>query len=287
MTVDQRIIDEYDRFAHGDISRRELLDRLATLAGGAAAGLALLPLIEGDAMAQIVPENDSRLATERIKYDAAGTQWTAYLARLKPTQKRPAVLVISEIWGLNAHIEDVARRFAIEGFLALAPDVLSPTGGTPPDSQQAFKLIGALNPQETVTRLAATVALLAKHAESTGKVGVVGFCWGGGMVNQVAVAAGASLNAAVAYYGPQVPAGDVPRISAPLLLHYGSLDTRINGGIADYETALKANKKTCEIFMYDGAAHAFNNDTNEKSYNKAAATLAWGRTIAFFKKYLV
>jgi carboxymethylenebutenolidase len=284
--LDQRIVDVYEGFTRGDISRRELLDRLATLAGGAAAGLALLPLIEGEAMAQIVPATDSRLATERIQYDAAGTQMTGYLARLKPTEKRPAVLVISEIWGLNAHIEDVSRRFALEGFLALAPDVLSPTGGTPADSQDAFKRIGALNPQETVTRLAAAVTLLAKHPESTGKVGVVGFCWGGGMVNQLAVAAGKSLNAGVAYYGPQPPAGDVPKISAPLLLHYGATDTRIDAGIADYEAALKANNKTYQIFVYDGAGHAFNNDTNPQSYNKEAATLAWGRTLAFFKKYL-
>jgi carboxymethylenebutenolidase len=284
--LDQRIIDVYDGFTRGHISRRELLDRLATLAGGAAAGLALLPLIEGEAMAQIVPANDSRLATERIQYDAAGTQMTGYLARMKPTQKRPAVLVISEIWGLNAHIEDVSRRFAVEGFLALAPDVLSPTGGTPADSQDAFKRIQALNPQETVTRMAATVTYLAKHPESTGKVGVVGFCWGGGMVNQLAVAAGQALGAGVAYYGPQVPAGDVPKISAPLLLHYGATDARIDAGIPDYEAALKANNKTYQIFMYDGAGHAFNNDTNTQSYNKEAATLAWGRTIAFFKKYL-
>jgi carboxymethylenebutenolidase len=287
MTLDQRIIDVYDRFTRGDMNRRELLDRLGALAGGTAAALALLPLLEGDASAQMVPESDSRLATQRVQYDAAGARMTGYLARLKPAQKRPAVVVISEIWGLNAHIEDVSRRLAIEGFLALAPDVLSPTGGTPADGQQAFKLINALNPQETVARLAATVAFLAKHAESTGKVGVVGFCWGGGMVNQLAAAAGASLNAGVAYYGPQIPAADVPKISAPLLLHYGSLDARINGGIPDYEAALKANKKTYEIFMYEGAGHAFNNDTNEKSYNKEAATLAWGRTIAFFKKYLV
>jgi carboxymethylenebutenolidase len=286
MTLDQKIIDLYDTFTRGGLSRRAFLDRLAAIAGGAAAALALLPLLEDNyATAQMIPESDSRLAAARIQYDAAGTQMTGYLARLKPTQKRPAVIVISENRGLNAHIQDVARRVAVEGFLALAPDALSPLGGTPADEAQAAKMIGSLDPKETVARMAATVALLARHAESTGKVGVVGFCWGGGMVNQLA-AAGTSLNAGVAYYGAQIPAADVPRISAPLLLHYGSLDERIDAGIAAYEAALKANKKTYEIFMYEGANHAFNNDTNAERYNKAAATLAWGRTIAFFKKYL-
>jgi carboxymethylenebutenolidase len=284
--LDQRVIDLYDRFAHGGMSRREFLDRLAQVAGGAAAALALVPLLEDNyAMAQVIPENDGRLAGERIQYDAAGTQMTGYLARLKPTQKRPAVIVISENRGLTPHIQDVARRVAVEGFLALAPDPLSPLGGTPKDEAEAAKMIGSLNPKETVARLAATVAFLARHAESTGKVGVVGFCWGGGMVNQLA-AAGTSLNAGVAYYGAQIPAADVPRISAPLLLHYASLDERINAGIADYEAALQANKKTYEKYVYEGAQHAFNNDTNAARYNKEAATLAWGRTIAFFKKYL-
>jgi carboxymethylenebutenolidase len=283
--VDPKLIALYDRFSQGELTRRELLERLAAVAGSAAAALAVLPLLERNAAAQVVPEHDSRLAAERITYDAAGTQMTGYLARLKPGQKRPAVLVISENRGLSPHIQDVARRMALEGFLSLAPDVLSPMGGTPADDSQAPKMIGSLDPKETVARLAATVAFLARHAESTGKVGAVGFCWGGGMVNQLA-AAGTSLNAGVAYYGAQLPAADVPRVSAPLMLHYGSLDERINAGIPAYEAALKANKKPCELFMYDGANHAFNNDTNAERYNKAAATLAWGRTIAFFKKNL-
>ena len=286
MALDQRIIDLYDTFTRGGMSRRELLNRLAQAAGSAAAALALLPLLEDNyAMAQTIPENDSRLAAGRIQYDAAGTQMTGYLARLKPTQKRPAVLVISENRGLNPHIQDVARRVAVEGFLALAPDPLSSSGGTPADENEAAKMIGSLNPKETLARFAATVAFLARHAESTGKVGVVGFCWGGGLVNQLA-AGGTSLNAGVAYYGAQIPAADVPKISAPLLLHYGSLDERIDAGIADYEAALKANHKTYEKYMYEGANHAFNNDTNAERYNKAAATLAWSRTIAFFKKNL-
>jgi carboxymethylenebutenolidase len=204
---------------------------------------------------------------------------------LKGGQKRPGVIVIHENRGLNPHIQDVARRLAVEGFLALAPDMLTPLGGTPKDADQAAKMISSLNAGETVTRLAAAVPFLARHAQSTGKVGVVGFCWGGGNVNVLA-AAGTSLNAGVAYYGMQLPAADVPKISAPLVLHYASLDTRINAGIADYEAALKANNKTYEKYMYEGANHAFNNDTNAARYDKEAATLAWNRTIAFFKKYL-
>lgn len=285
--MDQKIIDLCDEFAHGGISRRDFIDRLAVLAGGAAAALALLSVVENNyALAQTIPETDERLATARVEYEAGGVKIAGYLARLKGGQKRPGVIVIHENRGLNPHIQDVARRVAVEGFLAFAPDMLSPLGGTPEDQDQAAKMIGSLNAAETVTRAAGAVPFLARHAESTGKVGVVGFCWGGGMVNQVAAAAGTSLNAGVAYYGMQVPAADVPKISAPLLLHYASIDERINAGIANYEAALKANNKTYEKYMYEGANHAFNNDTNAARYNKEAATLAWGRTIAFFKKHL-
>ncbi len=284
--MEQRIIDLYDEFTHGGMGRRDFVDRLARLAGSTAAALALLPLLQNNyALAQTVPEDDDRLASGRVEYDAAGTKMAGYLARLKGNQKRPAVIVIHENRGLNPHIRDVARRLALEGFLVLAPDMLSPAGGTPADEDEATKMIGGLNPAETIARLSAAVPYLARHAESTGKVGVVGFCWGGGMVNQLAVA-GTSLAAGVSYYGMQVPAADVPKISAPLLLHYASLDQRINAGIADYETALKANNKTYEKFMYEGANHAFNNDTNAARYNKEAATLAWSRTVAFLKKHL-
>jgi carboxymethylenebutenolidase len=179
----------------------------------------------------------------------------------------------------------VARRMAVEGFLALAPDMLSPLGGTPAEEDKATKMIGSLNAGETVARLAAAVPFLAHHPGSTGKVGVVGFCWGGGMVNRLA-AAGTSLNAGVAYYGAQLPAAEVSNVSAPLLLHYASLDQRINAGIPDYEAALKAGRKTYELYMYEGANHAFNNDTNTARYTKEAADLAWSRTIKFFRKYL-
>jgi carboxymethylenebutenolidase len=284
--MNQKIIDLYDEFTRGGMSRRNFLDRLAHLAGGAAAAAALVPFLQNnDVLAQTVSESDSRLAVERVEYEAGGGKIAGYLARPKGGQKRPAVIVIHENRGLNPHIQDVARRLAVDGFLALSPDLLSPLGGTPADADQAAKMIGTLNAGETVARLAGTVSYLARHAESTGKVGVVGFCWGGGMVNRLA-AAGTSLNAGVAYYGAQIPAADVPKITSPLVLHYASIDERINAGIADYEAALKANNKTYEKYMYEGASHAFNNDTNAARYNKEAATLAWSRTIAFLKKAL-
>lgn len=284
--MDQKVIDLYDDYTHGGLGRRDFLDRLAHLAGGGAAALALLPFLENNyALAQTIAPDDARLATGRVEYDAGGSKIAGYLARPKGGQKHPAVIVIHENRGLNLHIEDVARRLAVEGFLALAPDLLSPLGGTPPDPDKAVGLIGKLDAAETIARLAATVPFLAKHAESTGAVGVVGFCWGGGMANRLA-AAGTTLNASVPYYGMQLPAADVPRLSAPLLLHYASLDQRINAGIADYEAALKANNKTYELHVYEGASHAFNNDTNTARYNKEAATLAWSRTVSFLKKHL-
>jgi carboxymethylenebutenolidase len=286
MVMNDDIIHLYGDYTRGDLGRRAFLDAVGKIVGGSAAAAALLPALEASSpQGPIVAEDDSRLTTGRIEYDAAGTKMAGYLARLKGGRKRPGVIVIHENRGLNPHIQDVARRFAVEGFLALAPDALSPLGGTPADETEATKMIGGLDQAETVARLAAAVKYLAAHPESTGKVGVVGFCWGGGMVNQL-MAAGTSLNAGVAYYGRQLPAADVPKITAPILFHYGSLDTRINAGIAEYEAALKANNKIFESYVYEGANHAFNNNTNPTRYSKEAADLAWSRTIAFLKKYL-
>jgi carboxymethylenebutenolidase len=284
--MSQDIINLYDEYSHGGMDRRAFLERLAQVAGSSAAALALLPVLEANyGQGPIVAPDDKSLVTGKAEYDAAGTKMTGYLARQTGGKKHPAVIVISENRGLNAHIEDVARRFAVEGFLAFAPDPLSQFGGTPADPAEVSKLFGSLNAAETVARLAAGVKFLATHAESTGKVGVVGFCWGGGMVNRLA-AAGTTLNAGVSYYGSQLPVAEVPKISCPLMLHYGSLDTRINAGIPDYEAALKEHKKTYELFMYEGANHAFNNNTNATRYSKDAADLAWKRTVEFFKKYL-
>ena len=283
--MDQRIIDLYDSFTHGGIDRRDFLDRLAKIAGSSAAALVLLPLLQNDyARAAIVAPDDARLAIDTVSYDAAGTPINGYLARLKSKGKRPAVIVLHENRGLNPHIQDVARRIALEGFLSLGVDMLSPLGGTPADEDKARDMVGTLKPDETAKQLAAAVPFLEHHAESTGKVGIVGFCWGGGIVNRVAVLA-PDLKAGVIYYGLQVPADQVTAIRAPLLLHYAGLDQRVNAGIAAYEAALKANNKRYTIHVYPDVNHAFNNDTSNR-YDKPAADLAWSRTIAFFKENL-
>jgi len=284
--VNQQCIELFDEFTHGTMSRRDFMERLAKLAGGAAAAATLVPILQNNyAEAGIVPEDDERLVTETATYEVDGTTMSGYLARLKGGEKRPAVIVIHENRGLNPHIQDVARRMALEGFLAFAPDALSPVGGTPEDSDRAREMIYELDDDQTLARMVAAVAFLAGHAESTGKVGAIGFCWGGGMVNKLA-AAGTSLAAGVPYYGRQIPVEEVPKISAPLCLQYAGLDKRINAGIDDYVAALEADSKTFEVHIYEGANHAFNNDTNEARYDKAAADLAWGRTIAFLKRYL-
>jgi carboxymethylenebutenolidase len=283
--MDQCIIELYDKFTHGGLSRREFLDRLAEIAGSAAAALALLPLLQNDyARAATVAPDDVRLATDKASYDAEGTRISGYLARLKGEAKRPAVIVIHENRGLNPHIEDVARRLALEGFLSFAVDLLSPLGGTPADEDKARDMIGTLNADQTAQRVAAAVPFLEKHPESNGKVGAVGFCWGGGMVNRLAVLS-PDLKAAVAYYGIQPPASQVPAIKAALLLHYAGLDKRVDAGIPAYEAALKAHHKRYTIYIYPNVNHAFNNDTGSR-YDKQAADLAWGRTVAFLKENL-
>jgi carboxymethylenebutenolidase len=284
--MDQRIIQLFDEYTHGGMSRRSFLDRLTTLAGGAAAATALLPLLENNyAHAQVVPENDPRITAETVQ--VPGVQGlTGYLVKPKTGGgKLPAVLVIHENRGLNPHIKDVTRRMATEGFLALGLDYLSPIGGTPADEDKGRDMIGTLKAPDVVSSGRAAVAFLEKHQDGNGKVGAVGFCWGGLAVNNLAVAE-PNLDAGVAYYGRQPPADQVANIKAPLMLHYASLDEPVNKGIPDYEAALKKAGKTYEIHMYEGANHAFNNDTNAARYDKKAADLAWGRTVAFFKKHL-
>ncbi len=283
--MDQRIIELYDSFTHGGINRRAFLDRLAEIAGSSAAALALLPLLQNDyARAATVAPDDARLAIETASYDAPGATISGYLARLKANDKCPAVIVIHENRGLNPHIKDIARRVALAGFLAYAVDMLSPLGGTPADEDKARDMIGTLNAEQTAHRIAAAVPFLKRHKRSTGAVGTVGFCWGGGMVNRIAVLS-PDLKAGVAYYGAQPPADQVKSIQAPLLLHYAGLDQHIDAGIPAYEAALKANHKRYTIYVYPNVNHAFNNDTSNR-YDKPAADLAWSRTIAFFKANL-
>lgn len=284
--MDQRIINLYDRFTHGGMSRRAFLDRLADIAGSTAAAAALLPLLQNDyAQAAIIAPDDGRLAIERITFDSPKGRIGGYLARPAAKGKRPVVLVIHENRGLNPHLEDVARRLAIEGFAAYAIDLLSLVGGTPANEDAARDLHGKLDPKDAVATLVAAVTFLKSHPESTGKVGTVGFCFGGAMVNQLA-AASPELDAAVAYYGRQIPAAQVAAIKAPLLLHYAEKDDGVNAGIPAYEAALKANNKAYVIHTYPGTQHAFNNDTGAARYDKAAADLAWGRTVAFLKNKL-
>jgi carboxymethylenebutenolidase len=284
-TIDQAIIDLYDEYTHTSLPRRVFLDRLTRLAGGTAAALALLPLLENGAAAAIVPPEDPRLDIARLSFPGASGPINAYRARPRGAGRLPAVVVIHENRGLNPHIEDVARRLALEGFLAVAPDALTPAGGTPPDQDKARDMIGKLDRAQTIANYSAAVTWLKAGADGNGKVGVVGFCWGGGMVNQVAVNL-PGLDAGVAYYGAVPRASDVPKIKAPLLLHYAGLDKRINAGKAGYEAALKSAGKDYAMHLYEGANHAFNNDTNAARYNRAAAELAWGRTVAFLRRHL-
>ncbi len=283
--MDPRIIELYDRFTHGALTRRAFLDRLGALAGGRAAATALLPLLTNDyALAQTVAEGDPRVAAESVTIDEA-RRLTGYLVRPSAGGRAPTVLVIHENRGLNPHIRDVARRFAAEGFLALALDYLSPLGGTPADEDRAREMIGTLKPDDILASSRGAIRWLEARPDGNGRAGAVGFCWGGAAVNELAVS-DPELDAGVAYYGRQAAAERVPAIRAPLLLHYGGLDERINAGIPAYEAALKAAGKSYELHVYEGAHHAFNNDTAPARFNKEAADLAWGRTLAFLRRHL-
>ena len=283
--MDQRFIELFDRYTHGGMSRRAFLDRLSLLAGSAAAASLLLPMLENNyARAETIAENDPRIATETVSIPGVDGL-KGYLVTPKSGGKHAGVVVTHENRGLNPHIKDVARRVGVEGFTALAVDCLSPMGGTPEDADKAAAMIATLKPEDVVADARAAVAALKSRPDANGKVGAVGFCWGGGGINDLAVAE-PGLAAAVSYYGRQPSADKVPSIKAALLLHYAGLDERIDAGIPAYEAALKQAGKTYEIFIYPNVNHAFNNDTNEARYNKEAADLAWSRTIAFLKKYL-
>jgi carboxymethylenebutenolidase len=282
----QSAITLCDRFTHGEIGRRDFLERLAALAGSSAAATALVAALSNDhARAAIVDPGDRRLVVETAGYDAPGGRVSGLLARAKSGERRPGVIVIHENRGLNPHIKDVTRRLAVSGFLAFGVDLLSPLGGTPPDEDRAREMIGGLDPAAATGALVAAVTFLRDHPESNGAVGAVGFCWGGGMANRLASAA-PELKAAVAYYGPPPPLEQVPEITAALLLHYAGLDELVNADVPAYQKALEENEKDFELHMYEGAQHAFNNDTNPARYDRKAAALAWDRTIAFLETRL-
>ena len=284
--MNPEIVDLYQKYSHGSLDRRDFLKRLALIAGSAAAANALLPLLGRDvAWTQPTAKDDARLISEYVKYAGETGDVRAYFARPKGDARLAGVVVIHENRGLNAHIEDVTRRVALEGFLAMAPDALSPLGGTPQDAEKAPALLGQLEKEKNTKNFVAAAKYLKTHPLSSGKVGVVGFCWGGAMANQVAVHS-PDVVAAVPYYGAAPAPEDVPRIKASLLLHYAGIDERINAGIPAFEAALKAASVNYKIFMYEGAQHAFNNDTAPSRYNKDAAQLAWQRTISFLKEKL-
>jgi carboxymethylenebutenolidase len=283
----QDIINLYDEYTHERLDRRVFMDRLAAIAGGSAAAAALVPLLEaGAAKAAIVAADDPRVATEQVTFPGASGEVSAYLARPADAAGPLAgVVVIHENRGLNPYVEDVARRVALAGFIALAPDFLSSQGGTPQDSDMAREMIRDLDQEKTAADAVAAVAYLKDRDDTTARIGVIGFCWGGALANQAAVHS-ADVAAAVPFYGRQPDPADAAKIRAALLLHYAGLDERINAGIPEYEQALKDAGVDYTIYIYEGANHAFHNDTSEARYDKNAAELAWSRTIEFLKQHL-
>ena len=282
--MDQRIINLYDEYTHKPLSRQEFLSRLTVLAGSVAGAMAILPLIEVNYSNAMVTKDDD-LFTERISYPGVPGEMQAYVARPKEEKKYAAIVVIHENRGLNAHIEDVTRRAANAGFLAIAPNALAPLGGTPENEDEARTKFQQLKAEDNLKNFMNVFDYLPTRKDFNGKAGCVGFCWGGGMANDLAVNI-PSLKAAVAFYGRQPKAEDVAKIKAAVQLHYASLDERITAGSSAYVEALKKNNIPYEIYIYEGVNHAFHNDTAPTRYNEAAAKLAWQRTIEFFKKYL-
>jgi carboxymethylenebutenolidase len=282
--MDQRIINLYDEYTHKPLSRETFLKKLIQLTGSTAAAMAVLPLIEvNQAHAAVTSAED--LFTEYVTYPGVPADMKAYVARPMAVKPYAAVVVIHENRGLNAHIEDVTRRAAKAGYLAIAPNALAPLGGTPANEDEARTKFQELKAENNLQNFINVFAYLKTRKDYNGKAGCVGFCWGGAMANSLAVNI-PDLRAAVPFYGRQAATEDVPKIKAALQLHYGGLDERVNAGIPAYEEALKKNGKTYELYIYEGAQHAFHNDTAPTRYNEAAAKLAWERTLQFFNKYL-
>lgn len=282
--MDQKIINLYDEYTHSGISRKDFMKKLALLTGSTALALSVLPLLENNYAAAASLDNDD-LETGTITYKGADGDVKAFLAKPKTKEKLGCVLVIHENRGLNPHIIEVTKRVAAEGFIALGVDALSPLGGTPADEDKGRELIGKLDPEKNLQNYLLGLEYLRARKDGNGKTGCIGFCWGGGMANKLAIA-DPKLLAAVAYYGAQGKAEDAGRIKASLMLHYGGLDERINAGIPAYEAALKQNNIDYKVFIYEGVNHAFNNDTSPTRYNEAAAKLAWQRSMDLFKQKL-
>jgi len=289
MTVDRRIIDLYNEYVHTALPRREFLSRLTQIAGGAAAASVALGVLEPNyAQARQVEPDDKRLRVEKLEFNGPNGAIKAYVARprkLGKNDKVPGVLVIHENRGLNEHIEDVARRVALAGYLAIAPDGLSVAGGAPADQEAARDLFAKTDAARIAGDVLAAIPWLAADASSNGKIGVVGFCYGGGMALRAAVET-VGVDCAVCFYGRQLSAEDTRKLKVPVLLHYAGTDERINAGIADFRAALDSGGVPYSLNMYPGTQHGFHNDASAARYNEAAAKLAWERTLDFFATYL-
>ena len=288
--IDPRVFDLYDEYCHGHITRREFLSRAAVLTVGGVSALwmaqALMPRY---AEAQTISFTDSRMTGTYVEYPSpGGTSGTmrGYLVRPTGEGPFPSVLVIHENRGLNPHIEDVARRAAVAGFLALAPDGLSPVGGYPGNDDDGRTLQRGLNPEELDQDMINSARFLKAHELSNGQLGATGFCWGGGMTNRLAVTLGSDLAAGVPFYGASAATADVPQIEASLLIVYAGTDPRINAMWPEYEAALQANRVDYEMRMFEGTLHGFHNNSTPR-YNEAGAALAWNQTIGFFRNHLV
>ena len=287
--IDQRVYDLYDEYCHGKIDRREFLARASALVIGGVSALAMAQaLFPRYADAQTIQFTDSRIKAKYVEYPSPGGnsgKMRGYLVQPSGAGKSPAVLVIHENRGLNPYVEDVARRAGIAGFVALAPDGLAPVGGYPGNDDDGRSLQAGLDQAKLRQDMVNSALWLKKHELSTGKLGATGFCWGGGMVNNLAVAIGADLNAGVPFYGAAPAAADVAKIKAALLINYAGMDERINAMWPEYEAALKAAKVSYQMYTYEGTQHGFHNNSTPR-YDEKAANLAWDRTIAFFKQHL-
>jgi carboxymethylenebutenolidase len=287
--IDARVLELYDEYCHGGIDRREFLRRAAliTVAGASALTIAQA-MFPRYARAQTISFTDERIKATYVTYPSLGGtsgMMRAYLVQPRGDGPFPSVIVFHENRGLNPYIEDVARRLAVEGFLALAPDGLSPVGGYPGNDDDGRALQGKLDPTMLRQDMINSARFLKAHALSTGKLGAVGFCWGGGMVNHLAVALGADLQAGVPFYGAAAAAADVPKIKAPLLIQYAANDERINAMWPEFEKALKKKKIRYTMHMYENTNHGFHNNSTPR-HDEAAAKLAWERTIAFYRAEL-
>lgn len=277
----------YDRFTHEGIDRRAFMAELTRIAGGAAAATALLTSIAAQAAQPQVAPDDDRLTIRTLEYEARpGRRYQGYNAAPSGGADRAVVLVIHENRGLNDHIRDVTRRLALAGYSAVAPDFLSPAGGTPADEDRARTMIGELDMAETVADGAAMIRWLASPVGGSRKVGIVGFCWGGAMVNRLAVAAGEALGAGVSFYGPAPSTAEAPRVAAPLLIHLAERDERVNATALPWIVALRNAGKPVRAINYHGVDHAFHNDTSAARYDAQAARRAWATTLAFFAEHL-